>query len=77
MDARERQQLERLINSHAADIADLKCALYGVIQQLKQSQGEEAVSLAYEKAAELAKGSRRSVNEIGGNPARIAKFFGV
>ncbi|MEE9944086.1 MAG: hypothetical protein PBV00_07105 [Pseudomonas asiatica] len=77
MDARERQQLEKLINSHAADIADLKCALFGVIQQLKQAQGEEAVSAAYEKATELAKGTQRGMNIIAGNPARIAKYFGI
>lgn len=77
MDARERQQMEKLINSHAADIADLKCALSGVIQQLRQSQGEEAVSVAYERAVELAKGTRRGVNDIAGSPTRIAKYFGI
>ncbi|WP_155736120.1 hypothetical protein [Pseudomonas chlororaphis] len=75
MQPAELRNLERVLNAHGSDVSTIYCVITALIQQLKETQGEEVVEAAFKKAMANASGPRpmNSAAPSGGN---IRRLFG-
>ncbi len=41
------QEITRVINQHAKDLSSLHCVIYGLLKQLRATQGEQGLEAAF------------------------------
>ncbi len=75
MQPAEQRNLERVLNSHGSDVSTIYCVLTALIQQMRESQGEDAVEEAFKKAMALGS-SGRPMGAAPPSGTNIKKLFG-